>query len=66
MNRVSQGKRQNNGNRRQMAEHAHSEYKHGTMDVRVQEKTFAGFIRMVSIALVIIFCVLVFMALANA
>ncbi|MBP9183176.1 MAG: aa3-type cytochrome c oxidase subunit IV [Fuscovulum sp.] len=49
-----------------MAEHAHSEYKHGTMDVRVQEKTFAGFIRMVSIAIVIIFCVLVFMALANA
>ena len=66
MNRVSQGKRQNNGNRRQMADHAHSEYKHGTMDVRVQEKTFAGFIRMVSIALVIIFFILVFMALANA
>lgn len=49
-----------------MADHAHSEHKHGTMDIRVQEKTFAGFIRMVSIALVIIFFILVFMALANA
>ncbi|GAB1361450.1 aa3-type cytochrome c oxidase subunit IV [Rhodobacter sp.] len=49
-----------------MADHSHGEYKHGTMDVRVQEKTFAGFVRWVTWTAVVIFLVLVFMALANA
>jgi len=49
-----------------MADHSHSDYKHGSMDIRVQEKTFAGFVRMVTWAVVVIFIVLVFMALANA
>jgi hypothetical protein len=49
-----------------MADHNHSEHKHGSMDIRVQEKTFAGFVRMTTWAVVIIFCILVFMALANA
>ncbi len=49
-----------------MADHSHGEYKHGSMDIRVQEKTFAGFIRWVTWGTVVIFIVLVFMALANA
>ncbi len=49
-----------------MADHSHSDHKHGSMDIRVQEKTFAGFVRMVTWAVVVIFVVLVFMALANA
>jgi hypothetical protein len=61
------GKReQTDGIRKQMADHSVTEHKHGAMDIRVQEKTFSGFVRMVSWSLVIIFCVLVFMALANA
>jgi len=43
-----------------MADHSVTEHKHGAMDIRVQEKTFSGFVRMVSWSL------LVFMALANA
>ncbi len=49
-----------------MADHAHSDHKHGTMDTKVQEKTFAGFVRMTTWAVVIIFAILIFMALANA
>lgn len=43
-----------------------AEHKHGSMDISVQEKTFAGFIRMVTWGAVISICVLIFMALANA
>lgn len=43
-----------------------AEHKPGSMDIRDQEKTFAGFVRMVTWAVVIILCVLIFMALANA
>lgn len=49
-----------------MADHSHGEYKHGSMDIRAQEKTFAGFLRLTSWSLVLIAVVLVFMALANA
>lgn len=49
-----------------MADHSHGEHKHGSMDIRVQEKTFAGFVRWVTWTTVAIFVVLVFMALANA
>lgn len=49
-----------------MADHNHSDHLHGSMDIRAQEKTFAGFIRMsiwVSVAVIV---VLVFMGLVNA
>ena len=49
-----------------MADHSHGSFKHGSMDIRVQEKTFAGFVRIVTWSLVVIVFVLVFMALANA
>ena len=49
-----------------MADHSHGEHKHGSMDIRVQEKTFAGFIRFTIWTLVVILFVLIFMALANA
>lgn len=43
-----------------------AEHKQGSMDIKAQEKTFAGFMRMVSWAGVIIVAILIFMALANA
>ncbi|MGB8814747.1 MAG: aa3-type cytochrome c oxidase subunit IV [Paracoccaceae bacterium] len=43
-----------------------ADYKHGSMDTRAQEKTFHGFIRMVTWGAVISIGVLIFMALANA
>lgn len=43
-----------------------AEHKHGSMDTKVQEKTFAGFMRMVSWGGVIVVAILIFMALANA
>lgn len=43
-----------------------SDYVPGKMDIRVQEKTFAGFIRMVSWGAVISILVLIIMALADA
>lgn len=43
-----------------------AEHKHGSMDTRTQEKTFAGFIRLTTWGAVISICVLIFMALANA
>lgn len=49
-----------------MADHNKSEHVHGTMDIRTQEKTFAGFMRMTVWATVIIVLVLVFMGLVNA
>jgi len=43
-----------------------AEHKHGSMDTKTQEKTFAGFLRMVTWGIVISIGVLIFMALANA
>jgi hypothetical protein len=43
-----------------------SDYIPGKMDIRAQEKTFAGFIRMVSWGIVIAILVLIVMALADA
>ena len=48
-----------------MADH-HNEFKPGSMDVRAQEKTFAGFLKMVQWGVVVIIGILIFMALANA
>jgi hypothetical protein len=43
-----------------------AEHKQGSMDTSVQEKTFDGFIRMVTWGAGLSICVLIFMALANA
>lgn len=42
-----------------------AEYKPGEMDIRAQERTFAGFTRFVTISVVAIICVLVFLALVG-
>ncbi|MGB4826715.1 MAG: aa3-type cytochrome c oxidase subunit IV [Paracoccaceae bacterium] len=49
-----------------MADKSHADHQHGSMDIRTQEKTFHGFVRLVSWAVFIIFLILVFMALADA
>jgi hypothetical protein len=43
-----------------------AEHKHGSMDIRDQEKTFAGFIKLVTWGFGISIGVVIFMALANA
>ena len=43
-----------------------AEHEPGSMDTRVQEKTFAGFIRMATWGAIISVGILLFMALANA
>lgn len=43
-----------------------AEHKHGSMDIKVQEKTFDGFIRVVTWGAAISIGVLIFLALANA
>jgi hypothetical protein len=43
-----------------------AEHKHGSMDIRVQEKTFVGFIRMVSWGAGISIGILIFLALVNS
>ncbi|MGP3697845.1 aa3-type cytochrome c oxidase subunit IV [Rhodobacter sp. NSM] len=50
-----------------MADHTHPAHGHvpGSMDISQQEKTFAGFIRMVSWAVVGILALLIFVALVN-
>ncbi|MFN5997982.1 MAG: aa3-type cytochrome c oxidase subunit IV [Paracoccaceae bacterium] len=49
-----------------MADHHQSEHVHGSMDIRGQEKTFAGFIRMSVWVACIAIGILIFMALVNA
>lgn len=43
-----------------------AEHKHGSMDTKVQEKTFEGFIRMSVWVAGIAIGILIFMALVNA
>lgn len=43
-----------------------AEHKHGSMNTSVQEKTFAGFLRMVTWGACISIGILIFLALANA
>ncbi len=43
-----------------------ADHKPGSMDIRVQEKTFEGFIRMATRAVILILAVLIFLALVNA
>lgn len=40
-------------------------YKHGSMDTSTQEKTFDGFIRMVTRTAILCIVVLIFIALVN-
>jgi hypothetical protein len=42
-----------------------AEHKHGSMDIRTQEKTFNGFISMAKWAVVVIFAILIFLALSG-
>lgn len=48
-----------------MADH-HSEHKPGSMDIREQEKTFAGFLRMSIWVVGISIAILIFLGLVNA
>lgn len=40
-----------------------AEYKHGSMDIKAQEKTFAGFMRWTVNSVIVILAVLVLMAI---
>lgn len=42
-----------------------AEHKHGEMDISVQEKTFDGFIKMVTRGTILVIAILIFMALVN-
>lgn len=42
-----------------------SDYKHGEMDIRAHEKTFEGFVKMVTWGGIIVICVLIFVGLVN-
>jgi hypothetical protein len=43
-----------------------ADYKPGSMDIRAQEKTFAGFVQFMKWSAIVIALVLIFLALANA
>lgn len=43
-----------------------ADHKHGSMDIKVQEKTFAGFLRISAWGIVLSVLTLIFMALSNA
>lgn len=49
-----------------MADQHHTDHAHGSMDIRAQEKTFAGFIRLSIWVACISIGVLIFMGLANS
>jgi hypothetical protein len=44
---------------------ADQEHKHGEMDIEVQEKTFDGFMKMVTWSVVIILAALILLAMIN-
>ncbi len=43
-----------------------ADYKHGSMNIKPQENTFAGFVSFVKWGVIIVIGILVFMALVNA
>lgn len=49
-----------------MADHHKNDHEHGTMDIRAQEKTFQGFIRMSIWVVCAAIGILVFLGLANS
>lgn len=48
-----------------MADHK-DDFKPGSMDIRAQEKTFAGFMKFTQWGVIIILAILIFLALAGA
>lgn len=42
-----------------------AEHKQGTMDIRVQEKTFEGFIKFTIRSVIVIIAILLFIAIVN-
>lgn len=42
-----------------------AEHEHGTMDIEVQEKTFAGFVKFVTYTVIGILIFLIFLAMVN-
>ena len=48
-----------------MADH-NAEHKHGSMDIREHEKTFAGFIRFLAWGIGLSIGILIFLALVNS
>ncbi len=42
-----------------------AEHKHGSMDTKAQEKAFAGFISLATKGVIVVICVLIFMAVFN-
>lgn len=48
-----------------MADHQHVDHKHGSMDIRSQEKTFVGFVRVATWTVVVCVVVLAFLGLAR-
>jgi Ni,Fe-hydrogenase I cytochrome b subunit len=49
-----------------MADHHSADHQHGSMDIREQEKTFSGFIRMSIWVTAISIGILIFLALVNS
>ena len=49
-----------------MADHKTSDHAHGSMDIRAQEKTFAGFMAFTKWGVILILAILIFLALVNA
>ncbi len=49
-----------------MADHQPTEHKHGSMNIRAQEKTFQGFIRLSIWVVVVAILILIIAGLANA
>lgn len=49
-----------------MADHHTAEHKHGSMDIRAHEKTFAGFINLSIWVVCLSIAALILMALTNA
>lgn len=49
-----------------MADNHHVEHKHGSMDIRAHEKTFAGFITASIWVTCVSIAILIFMGLTNA
>lgn len=43
-----------------------AEYKHGSMNIEAQEKTFEGFVKFVVRAVIVIFFILLFLAVFNS
>lgn len=42
-----------------------ADHEHGSMDTATQEKTFAGFVAYTKWVVIVVICVLIFMALVN-